>query len=146
MTDAAQDSRANVGGQVRTGTVLNFSAMERSEFEELVRTALQRLPEEVREHMENVDLVVEDGPTNDQLANSMMEEDQYLLGLYEGLPLTERDDYGMVLPDKISIFQDSIEAVCATKDEIVQEVRDTVIHEVAHHFGIDDTALDEMGA
>ena len=120
--------------------------MERSEFEELVRRALQQLPEEVREHMENVDLVVEDGPTNDQLANSMMEEDQYLLGLYEGLPLTERDDYGMVLPDKISIFQDSIEAVCATKDEIVQEVRDTVIHEVAHHFGLDDTALDEMGA
>lgn len=146
MTDAAQDSRANVGGQVRTGAVLNFSAMERSEFEELVRRALQQLPEEVREHMENVDLVVEDGPTNDQLANSMMEEDQYLLGLYEGLPLTERDDYGMVLPDKISIFQDSIEAVCATKDEIVQEVRDTVIHEVAHHFGLDDTALDEMGA
>ena len=126
--------------------VLHFSAMERSEFEELVRRALQQLPEEVRRHMENVDLVVEDNPTSEQLASSMMEDGEYLLGLYEGLPLTEREDYGMVLPDKISIFQDSIEAVCGNKDEIVQEVRDTVIHEIAHHFGLDDAILDEMGA
>ena len=65
--------------------------------------------------------------------------------LLEGLPLTERDDYGMVLPDKITIFQKSIEAICEGEEELVREVRDTVVHEIAHHFGIDDDRLHELG-
>lgn len=125
--------------------MIEFETMERSEFEKLVRQALQQLPEKIRQQMDNVDLIVEETMTNNQLAYSAIEDGKSLLGLYEGIPLTERDDYGMVLPDKISIFQDSIEAVCTTNEEIVQEVLDTVIHEVAHHFGINDEALDNMG-
>ena len=125
--------------------MIEFETMERSEFEKLVRQALQQLPEKIRQQMDNVDLIVEETMTNNQLAYSAIEDGKSLLGLYEGIPLTERDDYGMVLPDKISIFQDSIEAVCTTNEEIVQEVLDTVIHEVAHHIGINDEALDNMG-
>ena len=95
--------------------------------------------------MDNVDVVVEDWPTKAQLVGSGMEEDQYLLGLYEGVPLTDRYDYSMVLPDKITLFQQVIEAICSNDEEIVREVRDTVTHEVAHHFGIDDDRLEEMG-
>ena len=68
-----------------------------------------------------------------------------LLGLYEGIPLTGRYGYDMVLPDKITLFQTAIESICRTDDEIVAEVRATVVHEIAHHFGIDDDALHDMG-
>ena len=119
--------------------------MELSEFEGLVREALGQIPPEIMRHLDNVDLVVERRATSEQLVGSGMESDQALLGLYEGLPLTERDDYGMVLPDKITLFQETIEEFCTTHDEIVAEVRETVVHEVAHHFGISDERLDELG-
>ena len=69
-------------------------------------------------------------------------EDELLLGLYEGIPLTEREEYSMVLPDKITLYQKSIETICADNDEIIEQVRETVVHEVAHHFGLSDAALD----
>ncbi len=74
-----------------------------------------------------------------------MDDGELLLGLYEGVPLTERADYLQLLPDRITIFQGSIEAICTTNEEIVAEIRTTVIHEVAHHFGIDDERLHELG-
>ena len=120
--------------------------MERSEFEKLVREALSTIPEGLSAYLENVDLVVEDLPRNEHLGGHVIEDGNFLLGLYEGIPLTERSDYGMVLPDKITLFQKSIEGVCSSKEEIVQEVRGTVVHEVAHHFGIDDDRLDELKA
>ena len=120
--------------------------MERAEFEGLVRRAVQGIPEQLRAYLDNVDLVVEDWPAQAQLAGHVIDEEDYLLGLYEGVPLTERDDYGMVLPDKITLFQKAIEAVCDSDEEIIEEVRDTVVHEVAHHFGIDDDRLDELEA
>ena len=119
--------------------------MERSKFEGLVRDAMQQMPQEILGYLENVDLVVEDWPTKEQLAGHVIEEADYLLGLYEGVPLTERYDYGMVLPDKITLFQRSIEEVCSSDEEVIEEVRDTVVHEVAHHFGIDDERLAELG-
>ena len=122
------------------------SPMTRAQFERLVREALIQLPEEIHARLDNVDLVVEDWPTREQLAGSGIEDGQYLLGLYEGIPLTERYGYDMVLPDKITLFQKPIEAVCSSEEETVKEVRDTVVHEVAHHFGIDDHRLEEMGA
>ena len=67
------------------------------------------------------------------------------MGLYEGLPLTERHDYGMVLPDKITLFKEQIETVCQNISEVEIEIRNTVIHEIAHHFGIDDKRLHELG-
>ncbi len=95
--------------------------------------------------MENVDLVIEDWPTRDQLVGSGIDDSEWLLGLYEGIPLTDRYDYNLVLPDKITLFQKAIEAICSGEDEVIREVRDTVVHEVAHHFGIDDDALEQMG-
>ena len=118
--------------------------METSEFEKLVREALGLIPPEISRHLDNVDLVVEEWPTNEQLVGSGIEKDHLLLGLYEGLPLTERSDYGMVLPDKITLFQKSIEEICSNDREIVEEVRETVVHELAHHFGIDDDRLEEL--
>ena len=84
-------------------------------------------------------------PTAEQLRSSGVHETDTLLGLYEGVPITARENYGFVLPDKITIFQRSIEGICETREEVIEEVRETVIHEVAHHFGIDDAALHEMG-
>ena len=119
--------------------------MESARFESLVKQALGRIPQELSAYLDNVDLVVEDRPSNEQLAGHVIEEGNYLLGLYEGVPLTERADYGMVLPDKITLFQGSIEAICSSDEEIMEEVRNTVAHEVAHHFGIDDDRLEELG-
>ncbi len=120
--------------------------MERRHFEGLVRQAVDGIPDAFRGHLANVDIVVEDWHSKEDLAGHALDEDELLLGLYEGLPLTERDDYGMVLPDKITLYQNAIESVCSSDDEIIEEVRNTVVHEVAHHFGIDDDRLDELGA
>ena len=119
--------------------------MTRAEFEKLVRLALSDLPEAMSTRMDNVDLVVEDWASKEQLVGSGIDEGYYLLGLYEGIPLPERYGYSMVLPDKITLFKQAIEAICTTNEEIVKEIRDTIVHEVGHHFGIDDTSLEEMG-
>ena len=95
--------------------------------------------------MENVDVVVEDWASPDQLVGSGLGEAETLLGLYEGIPLPDRYDYNLVLPDKITLFQSAIESICATDEEVVAEVRATVVHEVAHHFGITDEDLHAMG-
>ena len=119
--------------------------MNRARFEGLVRQALSRIPDDIRSRLENVDVVVEDWATRAQLVGSGIDEGEYLLGLYEGVPLTDRYDYSMVLPDKITLFMKAIEGICSTDEEIVREVRDTVVHEVAHHFGIGDATLEELG-
>lgn len=124
---------------------VTLASMTRTQFERLVRRALDSIPEDIRARLDNVDIVVEDAPTREQLVGSGIEDDALLLGLYEGLPLTERYDYGMALPDKITLFQASIESICATDEEVMREVQDTVVHEVAHHFGIDDDRLHELG-
>jgi predicted Zn-dependent protease with MMP-like domain len=105
-------------------------------FEELVADALDEIPEELGWLMDNVWVTVEDVP-----------EVAGLLGLYDGVPLTERDvGYaGMVMPDRITLYRMPICAMCRTEKQVVDVVRDTVIHEVAHHFGIDDDRLDELG-
>jgi predicted Zn-dependent protease with MMP-like domain len=119
--------------------------MTLAEFEKLVLEALDQILDEISDRLDNVDVVVEDWPTSEQMAGSGIEDGHYLLGLYEGIPLTDRYGYDMVLPDKITLFQKPIEAICASDEEIVGEVRATVVHEVAHHFGIDDASLEQMG-
>jgi predicted Zn-dependent protease with MMP-like domain len=119
--------------------------MNIEDFEELVIEAIDSLPEEFLTRLDNVDITVESVPTQAQLAQQGIPEDGLLLGLYEGVPITARQNYGFVLPDKITIFQESIEMACSTPEEIVREVRDAVVHEVAHHFGIDDDALHALG-
>ena len=106
-------------------------------FEGLVADALDAIPEALARLMDNVVVMVEDEDP----------EDPDLLGLYEGIPLTEREDYGLGggLPDRITIFRLPILDSCETEAEVVDEVRITVIHEVAHHFGISDPRLRELG-
>ena len=119
--------------------------MDRERFEELVIRAVEELPVEFQDRMENVVILVEDVPSPYQLRHSRTGRNMVLLGLYEGVPHTERGSYyGMVPPDKISIFQKNIEYVCRTEDEIVKEVGRVVRHEIAHHFGISDARLYEL--
>ena len=105
-------------------------------FEELVADALDEIPDELWRLVDNVAVVVREGFDGSSL-----------LGLYDGIPLTERDaSYdGMVMPDRITIFRRPILAMCADEAEVVEQVRITVVHEVAHHFGIDDARLRELG-
>jgi predicted Zn-dependent protease with MMP-like domain len=111
--------------------------MDRASFERLVDESLDGIPDELAELVRNVVVLVEDDPPP---------EDPDLLGLYDGVALTERyGDYGMQLPDRIFVFRNPLLAMCETEDELVEEVRITVVHEVAHHFGIDDDRLHELG-
>jgi predicted Zn-dependent protease with MMP-like domain len=115
-------------------------------FEELVVEVLDTLPEEILAMLDNIDVVIEDWPTRDQLDQADIEAGGTLYGLYEGVPLTARDGgYFLIPPDKITIFKRPIEQSCRTAEEIAEQVRITVIHEVAHHFGIGEERLDELG-
>ena len=119
--------------------------MERERFESLVAKAIEDLPQEFLDMLENVDIVVEDYPTPDKLRESAVGHGETLLGLYEGVPQTRRTSgYNMVLPDKITIFQKPIEAKCSNDDQVYAEVKKTLKHEIAHHFGIDDERLKEL--
>lgn len=119
--------------------------MDSQKFEELVARAIASLPDEFRERLENIDVVVADKPTPAQLAELGQERGTTLLGLYEGVPLTDRShNYGMVTPDKITIFQKPIEAECRYDAKIVTEIRKVVRHEIAHHFGISDARLEQL--
>ena len=107
--------------------------------------AVDSLPDEFLARLENVDVVVADQPTRRQLGKDR-ERGETLLGLYEGVPLTGRTGhYGLVVPDKITIFQQPIESICKNNAQIVAEVQRVVKHEIAHHFGISDERLEELG-
>jgi predicted Zn-dependent protease with MMP-like domain len=108
--------------------------MSRERFEELVSDGLDLVPEELLRLMDNVVILVED------------DSEEGLLGLYEGYALTERgSEYAGVLPDRITIYRRPILSMCETEDDVVDEVAITVVHEIAHHFGIDDKLLHELG-
>ena len=118
-----------------TGRVVEMSL---EEFEGAISDALDAVPPDLARQMDNVVVLVEDDAPHD---------DPGLLGLYEGTPLTERGDAWAAgsLPDRITIFRRPTLAFCETREEVVEEVKITVIHEIAHHFGIDDARLHELG-
>lgn len=119
--------------------------MDRRRFEQLVAQAVESLPEEFRHRMENIDVVVEQEPAEEQLADAGLGCEHSLLGLYEGVPLTLRGShYGMIVPDRITIFQKPIEAICRNDAEIRAEIGRVVRHEIAHHFGIGDARLRQL--
>ena len=119
--------------------------MEQDRFEQLVRQALRRLPQEIAQRMSNVDVEVQPEPSGVQLASLGVPRGSTLLGLYQGVPLTRRTSgYHMVPPDRIIIFQRPLERVSGDEADLVARVRATVIHEVAHHFGISDERLHEI--
>ena len=119
--------------------------MERERFEWLVAKAIADLPDEFRERMDNIDIVVQDEPTSGQIADAGLKRSETLLGLYEGVPLTRRSrSYGMVPPDKITIFQKPNEARYRSETQIQREIQRVVKHEIAHHFGISDARLNQL--
>ena len=119
--------------------------MDREKFERLVAKAVEDLPEEFLTRLRNIDVVVEDYPTPDQLRRAKLGYRHALLGLYEGIPQTRRGRYyGLVLPDKITIFQKPIEARCRHDAEIAADIQRVVKHEIAHHFGISDARLRQI--
>ncbi|HAS27847.1 MAG TPA: hypothetical protein DCR59_01395 [Dehalococcoidia bacterium] len=119
--------------------------MDRERFEQLVVKAIENLPDEFLAMMDNVDVVVEYYPTDEQLTSEEAEDGTLLLGLYEGIPQTCRGSYyGMVVPDKITIFQKAIESVAVTDNEIERQIQKTVRHEIAHHFGSSEETLREI--
>jgi len=116
-------------------------------FDELVVQALESLPDEIRDKLDNVAVMVEDYPTRAQLRAGGVGRGMLLFGLYEGVPLTGRTSgYNMVMPDRITLFREPILMACRTMEEVRKTIAHTVLHEIAHHFGISDERLREIGA
>ncbi|WP_243856659.1 MULTISPECIES: metallopeptidase family protein [Actinomyces] len=123
-------------------------SMSEPDFEHAVEDALDLIPTELLEAMDNVVVLVQDEPEPEQLTEEDYDEQgrPALLGLYVGIPLTERDGgWSGMVPDRILIFKGPLERYCHHREELVEEIAVTVIHEVAHHFGIDDERLHELG-
>jgi predicted Zn-dependent protease with MMP-like domain len=119
--------------------------MTRVEFEALVEHALRTLPKRFRRKLKNIAVVVEDWPDPQTLKEMEVEPPDTLYGLYRGVDLTHRDSsYGNVLPDTITIYQGPIEADCAGSSEMADLVRDVVIHEIGHYFGLDDATMEGL--
>jgi len=149
--DDGADSPDDAAPPAPPGPPLAEQASERmsaQEFEDVVGDALDRIPADLAEAMDNVVVLVQDEPDPEMLTAEDYDEAGLptLLGLYDGVPLTERDEsWSMVLPDRILIFRGPLERWCTSREELVEEIMVTVIHEVAHHFGIPDERLHELG-
>ena len=116
--------------------------MTRRQFEALVERAMRKLPRKFKEKIKNVAIVVEDWADDETLAEMEIEPPDTLYGLYRGIDLTRRDSgYGNVLPDTVTIYQGPIEEDCEDEDEMMELVRETVIHEIGHYFGLDDETM-----
>jgi predicted Zn-dependent protease with MMP-like domain len=117
------------------------------EFEQLVVQALDALPEFFQQKLQNIEVVIADWPTPVERRAVGLKPGQLLFGLYQGIPLTKRTShYGLVLPDKITIYRLPIERVCHSQEQVIARVQHTVKHEIAHHFGISDDRLRQLGA
>ena len=115
-------------------------------FDRIVERAIRRIPEEIRAHLNNMSISVQDRPSKELLEEMGMRPDDLLLGVYEGTPLSERTLFEPPLyPDVIFLFQEDLEEVCETLEEIEREIEITVVHEVAHFLGMDEERLAELG-
>jgi predicted Zn-dependent protease with MMP-like domain len=114
-------------------------------FLKLVSDALEALPQEVHDALDNVEVMTQEWPSSEQMDYTEGADRYGILGLYEGVPLTDRENYSMVLPDRVTLFQRPLESICANMQELAQEVQVTVIHELAHHLGWGDEEIHRMG-
>lgn len=112
--------------------------MDREKFEELVKQGIDAIPKRFLEKMSNVDIIIDDEPTAEQMKKIKLRANAKLFGLYEGIPQTKRGFYAGVMPDKITIFKNAIEEVAFDENQIKEIVKNTVWHEIAHHFGMDE--------
>lgn len=121
--------------------------MTREEFEVLVKDALKSLPKEFKNKLQNVDVVIEDESEISGAKKRGRGKRGQIMGLYQGVPLKDRThEYGMVMPDKITLFKDNIEQICREEGlDIQEEVKHVIQHEIAHHFGISDKRLRDLG-
>ena len=116
------------------------------EFQQLMELSMESIPEVFKNRMDNIAFIVEQYPSSSDLARLDMKDGRYLLGLYSGIPYTHRNTwYGSTTPDRIILFQKNIEAVCRTEAELIDKVREVVIHEVAHYFGMTDEEIRKAG-
>ncbi|MBI1940668.1 MAG: metallopeptidase family protein [Acidobacteria bacterium] len=109
--------------------------MDRKRFDRLVEQALGRLPEAFRKKLTNVAIIVEDRPPRE------LGRDDLLMGLFHGVPLTEKSAFYATPPDRVYLYQKNIEAVCSSDEEIRREIRDTLLHELGHYFGLSEDEL-----
>jgi predicted Zn-dependent protease with MMP-like domain len=120
--------------------------VERAKFILLIRRALRDVPEPFRGRLRDVDIVVKTRPTRDDLHDAGLHPHESMYGFYRGVPLTQRDSgYNLVPPDIIDIYQEPLEEDFPEEDDLLREIRTTVLHELAHYFGIDDDRLEELG-
>jgi predicted Zn-dependent protease with MMP-like domain len=120
--------------------------LERARFIALVRRALRDIPPPFKEHLRQIDIVVKRRPNRGDLADAGLPPDESMYGFYRGVPLTERGaGYNLVAPDVIDIYQEPLEEDFPDESELIEEIRTTVLHEIAHFFGIDDERLEELG-
>lgn len=120
--------------------------LTRDEFEDLVADALETLPLEILNKMDNVAITVQEWPSRSQLESSNVPPGSTLFGLYQGVPLTQRSSYyGMVAPDRITIFRGPLMSYYRTPEAIAEQVRKTVVHEIAHHFGMGEAQIARLG-
>jgi predicted Zn-dependent protease with MMP-like domain len=119
--------------------------MTRERFKRLVEEAVREIPQEFRDALRNIAIVVEDEPSDELLREMEIEFPDTLFGLYQGTPLTERSaSYGNALPDKVSIYQGPIEDSCEDEEDIRECVAETVIHEIGHYFGMSEEQIEEI--
>ena len=118
--------------------------MEQSEFEKLVNEGVAQIPARFLKLLKNVAIVVEQAPTTEQTKKLRLRKDHLLFGLYEGVPQTKRGAYYSALPDKITIFKHPIERYAQTPEEIREIIKNTVWHEIAHHFGLGEDVIREV--
>jgi predicted Zn-dependent protease with MMP-like domain len=120
--------------------------MDRDQFIDLIRASLQDIPEPFASHLEQVDIVVKRRPSREDLEDAGLRPGESMYGFYRGIPLTERNSgYTLVAPDIINIYQEPLEEDFPHEEDLVDEIRITVLHELAHFFGIDDNRLEELG-
>lgn len=117
------------------GIIINMTL---ENFEKLVQEGIEAIPEEFLKKLDNVGIVIEEEPTREQLKKLKIRNNYFLFGLYEGIPKTKRWGYGQVLPDKITIFKNPIEKSAKSEEDVRRIVKETVWHEIAHHFGMDE--------
>ena len=117
--------------------------MNREKFEQLVNEGIKDIPQKFLDRIDNVGIIIEDNPTPEQVRQLKLRNNYFLFGLYEGIPKTKRWGYTEVLPDKITIFKKQIEQAAASEEEVKKIVKETVWHEIAHHFGMDEREVRE---
>jgi predicted Zn-dependent protease with MMP-like domain len=143
VPDGGDDGGNDAGDDADRGANAEPFPMSEADFEAAVSDALDRIPPELAQTMNNVAIFIED----DYTPQPGEDPDTVLLGLYEGVPLTERDSWWDAgsLPDRITIYRQPILDICASREDVIEEVTVTVVHEIAHHFGISDERLHELG-